>query len=55
MGLSNRQIAKKFNRDPQTINNKVKRGWVKTTKQIQKKANGKEYLYYNEQYYAEVG
>lgn len=55
MGLSNRQIAKKLNRAPQTINNEVKRGWVKTIKQIQKKANGKEYRYYNEQYYAEVG
>ncbi|MHC3376335.1 helix-turn-helix domain-containing protein [Ligilactobacillus equi] len=41
MGLSNRQIAKKLNRAPKTINNEVKRGWVKTIKQIQKKANGK--------------
>lgn len=55
MGLSNRRIAKKLNRAPQTVNNEVKRGWVKTIKQIQKKANGKEYRYYNEQYYAEVG
>ncbi|WP_413927782.1 helix-turn-helix domain-containing protein [Ligilactobacillus equi] len=55
MGLSNRQIARKLNRAPQTTNNEVKRGWVKAIKQIQKIANGKEYRYYNEQYYAEVG
>lgn len=34
---------------------RLKRGWVKTIKQIQKKTNGKEYRSYNEQYYAEVG
>ena len=55
MGLSNRQIAKKLDRAPQTINNEVKRGWIKTIKQVQKKVNGKEYRYYNEQYCAEVG
>lgn len=55
MGLSNRQIAKKLHRAPQTINNEIKRGWIKTIKQVQKKANGKEYRYYTEQYYAETG
>ena len=55
MGLSNRQIAKKLHRAPQTINNEIKRDWIRTIKQVPKKANGKEYRYYTEQYYAETG
>jgi len=54
MDLFNRQIAKNLHRTPQTINNEVKRGWVKLIKQVQKKANSKEYRYYTEKYYAET-
>ena len=49
-GNSNREIARRLNRAPQTINNAIKKGTVKQKRVI--KSNNKTYTYYDEKYFA---
>lgn len=52
-GLSNREIARRLDRAPQTIHNEIKRG---TVKQIsQQKQDGKIYQYTKYVYFADRG
>lgn len=51
-GISNREIARRLGRAPQTIHNEVKRGMVIQVKQ--QKQNGKIYDYQNTFYFADV-
>lgn len=50
MGTSNREIARRLNRAPQTINNAIKKSTVKQKRVI--KSNNKTYTYYDEKYFA---
>ncbi|MGX7013123.1 IS30 family transposase, partial [Vagococcus silagei] len=51
-GYSNREIAKRLGRAPQTINNEIKRGM--TPQARQQKQNGKVYRYFRNEYSADV-
>lgn len=48
-GYSNREISKRLNRAPQTINNEIERGTV--TQKSRQKQNNKTYVYYNNFYF----